>query len=184
MGGDVIKFVELRDKVGFGEAVRTLAQRFGIPVPETREARDPDGDAEREALLKHARAGGGLLPRDARGPGGRGARGSNSPTRGIDAETVERLGLGFAPLYREGLKSRLLKAGFALPLLVKSGLVCQRDTGETVDRFRTRLMIPIVPGVGLDRGVRRAGDAAGPAAEVPELAGDADLRRRAGRCTG
>ena len=34
VGGDVFKFVELQEKVGFGEALRLLANRFGIPVPE------------------------------------------------------------------------------------------------------------------------------------------------------
>ena len=34
VGGDVFKFVELQEKVGFTDAVRMLAQRFGIPVPE------------------------------------------------------------------------------------------------------------------------------------------------------
>ena len=44
---------------------------------------------------------------------------------------------------REGLKTRLLKEGFALPLLFRSGLVAERDRGTAVDRFRNRLMIPI-----------------------------------------
>ena len=53
VGGDVFKFLELHDKVGFQDAVRTLAQRFGLPVPEL-EASDEQraGAAERETLLK------------------------------------------------------------------------------------------------------------------------------------
>jgi DNA primase len=31
--GDVIKFVQIRDKVGFEEAVRSVARRFGVPIP-------------------------------------------------------------------------------------------------------------------------------------------------------
>jgi DNA primase len=41
------------------------------------------------------------------------------------------------------LKARLVKEGFALPSLFKSGLVLQRDEGTAVDRFRNRIMIPI-----------------------------------------
>jgi DNA primase len=53
VGGDVFKFVELRDRVGFGEAVRHLAGRFGIPVPKLQDGpRDEAVEAEREALLK------------------------------------------------------------------------------------------------------------------------------------
>ena len=142
VGGDVIKFVELRDKVGFGEAVRTLAQRFNIPIPETRESRDPAGDAERAALLKMHEVATTYFREMLAGSEGTAAR-QQLADRGIDQAIVDRLGLGYAPMYREGLKARLLKAGFALPGVVKSGLVFQRDTGETVDRFRARLMIPI-----------------------------------------
>ena len=53
VGGDVFKFVELQEKVGFSDAVRQLAQRFGIPIPEleTNEA-GRESAAEREALLR------------------------------------------------------------------------------------------------------------------------------------
>ena len=53
VGGDVFKFIELQEKVGFTDAVRQLAQRFGIPIPEL-EATEAgrESAAEREALLK------------------------------------------------------------------------------------------------------------------------------------
>src|SRR5207237_6320998 len=54
----------------------------------------------------------------------------------------------FAPLSRDELKSRLIKQGFAPPMLVQSGLVVQRDNGELVDRFRNRLMVPICRDTG------------------------------------
>jgi DNA primase len=63
--------------------------------------------------------------------------------RGLTTETIELMGAGYAPSVREGLKSRLLKEGFPLPALVKSGLVVERDHGVVIDRFRNRLMIPI-----------------------------------------
>ena len=54
VGGDVIKFVELFDKMTFPEAVRQLAARFGLPVPEPADGRqeDEEGRRERESLLK------------------------------------------------------------------------------------------------------------------------------------
>jgi DNA primase len=63
--------------------------------------------------------------------------------RGVSAEMIERQGIGYAPSAREGLKQHLLEKGFAQPVLMKSGLVLQRDSGTIVDRFRTRIMIPI-----------------------------------------
>src|SRR5437762_11417823 len=53
IGGDVIKFVELYDKVSFPEAVRQLAARAGLTVPEAEDAKqDAESSREREALLK------------------------------------------------------------------------------------------------------------------------------------
>ena len=63
--------------------------------------------------------------------------------RAVRQETAAHLGLGFAPPQREGLKRHLLDAGYALDVLLKSGLVVERAEGRTTDRFRDRLMIPI-----------------------------------------
>ena len=52
-GGDVVKFIELQEKLSFPEAVRLLAQQFGLQVPESDDPeRDAAADAKREALLK------------------------------------------------------------------------------------------------------------------------------------
>ncbi len=93
----------------------------------------------------------------------------------MSGQTIEQLGLGFAPASRDGLKARLLKQGFPHALLLQSGLVVQRDSGEVVDRFRNRLMVPICRDTGSV--IAFGGRAMEPdqAAEVPELAGNADL---------
>ncbi len=142
VGGDVFKFVELTDKVGFLDAVRLLAQRFGIPVPALADGTDTAGDAEREAVLKMHELAAAWFQEQLRGPGGQRARDALG-ARGLTEETVERLGIGFAPPTREGLKARLLHQGFTLAQVVRGGLVSERDTGETIDRFRNRLTIPI-----------------------------------------
>src|ERR1043165_8703752 len=52
-GGDVIKFLELHEKVGFQDAVKQLAQRFGLTVPEPEQSDEQRANAaERENLLK------------------------------------------------------------------------------------------------------------------------------------
>ena len=143
VGGDVIKFVELYDKVAFPEAVRQLAARVGLAVPEPQDAaEDADGQRDREALLKaHEVASAWFRQQLETGAGATARR--QLRERGLAAETIALLGIGYAPAPREGLKARLLKEGFALPLLLKSGLVVQREGDVTVDRFRNRLMIPI-----------------------------------------
>ncbi len=140
-GGDVFKFVELQEKVGFQDAVRLVARRFGMTVPEARGSDETDS-VERETLLKIHEAAAAWFVQQLAAPAGTRAR-QQLASRGVTRETVERLGLGYAPPSRDALKAALLRQGFGLPLVAKSGLVVERDDGQTVDRFRGRLMIPI-----------------------------------------
>ena len=145
-GGDVFKFLELHEKVTFPEAVRMLAQKFGIPMPEESEERGNGGgqaDARlREDLLKAHELAAAYFREQLAGPGGLRAR-QQLETRGLSAACIEQLGLGFAPPSREGLKLHLLKHGFPEDVLLTGGLITRRDNGEIADRFRNRLMVPI-----------------------------------------
>lgn len=169
-GGDVFKFLELHEKVGFQDAVRMLAQKFGLSVPEATDSDDARRDAGlREGLLKAHEVAAAYFKEQLLAPVGARAR-QQLKERGVTPQTIERLGLGFAPPVREGLKSRLLSRGFSIPLLLQSGLLVQRDgygagpggngpvpggngsprqgQGEIVDRFRNRLMVPICRDLG------------------------------------
>ena len=83
VGGDVIKFVELYDKVTFPEAVRQLAARVGLTVPEPE---DSQGGRRRPArsrvAAQGARGRGGVVPRAARDAGGRRRRGGSCRSAG------------------------------------------------------------------------------------------------------
>lgn len=143
VGGDVIKFVELYDKIPFQEAVKALAGRLGIPVPEASGAsEDAEATRDRESLLKAHEIAAAWFREQLATPAGAAARRSLAD-RGVTAEMIERQGIGYAPPSRDALKNRLLKEGFSPALLVRSGLVLQRDEGTLIDRFRTRMMIPI-----------------------------------------
>jgi DNA primase len=142
VGGDVIKFVELNDKVSFPEAVRQLAARAGLTVPEAEDSKqDAESSREREALLKAHEVAAAWFTEQLASPAGAAGR-RVLADRGMTAETIALLGMGFAPA-AGGLRARLLKEGFTEPLLLKSGLLVQRDTGPARDRFRNRLMMPI-----------------------------------------
>lgn len=142
VGGDVIKFVELYDKVAFPEAVRMLAGRAGLQVPEQEDARqDAESQREREALLKvHEVAALWFREQLETSAGAAGRRVVKE--RGLTPATVEQLAIGYAPA-SGGLRARLTKEGFAEQLLLKSGLVLQAEGGQLRDRFRNRLIIPI-----------------------------------------
>jgi DNA primase len=149
VGGDVFKFIELQEKVGFTDAVRQLAQRFGIPIPEL-EATDEgrESAAEREALLRIHEIAAAYFREQLDTPAGSRIREYLLGARGLTAETIATLGLGYAPAARDGLRQRLLKQGFASEPMRKSGLVTRRDDGSEIDRFRNRLMIPITRDTG------------------------------------
>jgi len=147
-GGDVFKFLELQEKLGFIDAVKHLAAKFGIPIPEQVGGRESHADAaEREALLKAHERAAEYFQAQLSTPAGRKAQ-RMLHDRGITADTIKRLGLGYAPPSPEGLKTALGSEGLPLSLLVRAGLAVERDTGQTVDRFRGRLMIPIARDAG------------------------------------
>jgi DNA primase len=142
-GGDVLKFLELRESLSFPDAVRMLAQRFGMTVPEVeQDDQQRANTAERESLLKAHEAAAEWFAQQLASPAGARIRQQIS-ARGITEATSEAMGLGFAPQGRDALNQALLKLGFSEGLLLRAGLAFQKDDRSVVDRFRNRLMIPI-----------------------------------------
>ena len=142
-GGDVIKFLQLHEKIGFHDAVKQLAQRFGMTIPEAEQTDDQRASAaEREALLKVHESAATWFHDQLLTPAAARIR-RQIADRGISDATGEAMGLGFAPPSRTALKDALLQQGYSEGLLVRAGLLVQREEGPSVDRFRNRLMIPI-----------------------------------------
>ena len=145
-GGDVFKFLELRESVGFPDAVRMLAQRFGMTLPELEQTDEQRvSAAERESLLKVHDAAANWFRQQLASNSGARIR-TQIDARAVAEATSDALGLGFAP--RDGLKEALVQQGFSQSLLIRAGLVVQREDGTMVDRFRNRLMIPITRETG------------------------------------
>src|SRR6187402_2581904 len=143
-GGDAVKFVELQQKVSFPEAVRYLAQRAGMTVPEGPGGQeDRAAAAERETLIKLHEAAAAFFREMLETPAGARAR-KELDARGISAETTKSFGYGYAPAAgRDTLVGRFSDREVPVALQVRSGLVMEREGGRFVDRFRNRLMIPI-----------------------------------------
>ena len=135
VGGDVFKFLELHEKVGFQDSVRMLAQKFCLTLPQESEGSGDEASRRdaglREALLKVHEVAAAYFREQLASPAGARAR-QQLDERQVPPSTVEQLGLGFAPQSREGLKSRLLAQGFSQSLLIQSGLVVQRDGGDVI----------------------------------------------------
>jgi DNA primase len=141
--GDVIGFVMNSDGLDFRNAVEKLAAEAGLSVPqESPESRDR---AEHQATLTgvmelaakffeaHLGASTGKTGLD------------YLRKRGLTSETIKRFRLGFAPDSRTALKAHLEKQAVPEALSVEAGLLIKpEEGGATYDRFRGRVMFPIL----------------------------------------
>jgi DNA primase len=141
-GGDVFKFLMVHDNMTFPEAVRRLAQRAGVVIPESG-PQDSQARSRREELLAlHAGVAAWwqkLLHSD---PAAEPAR-AYLKSREMDSALADEFGLGYAP---EGWDTTLTwasKAGYSNEALETAHLVATSDSGKRYDFFRGRLMIPI-----------------------------------------
>lgn len=139
--GNAVRFLMMSEHVTFPEAVRLLADRYGIRLPEGREAQQ---DSELQQLYRlHQAAAAFFVQRLAQDPAAQVVR-EYCRTRQLSHEVVTRFGLGYAPNGWELLGRDMQRQGFSEALLVRSGLVVARDHRPGVyDRFRHRLMFPI-----------------------------------------
>ena len=138
--GDAIRFLTDHRGMPFMDAVKELAAKAGMDVP----APDPQAKerADRTASLTDVMASvAGWYSEQLNGLAGAEAR-DYLKRRGIDAETVQRFALGFAPDSRSALKRALEKLGE--DRLVETGMLIKpEEGGDSYDRFRGRLMFPI-----------------------------------------
>ncbi|ETX01493.1 MAG: hypothetical protein ETSY1_07165, partial [Candidatus Entotheonella factor] len=139
--GDAVRFLILSENITFPEAVRMLADRYGIHIPE---GRDSKQDSELQQLYRlHQAAVAFFVQRLAQDPGAQAVR-EYCRTRQLSREVVERFALGYAPHTWEMLGREMQRQGYSQDVLVRSGLVATRDHRPGVyDRFRHRLMFPI-----------------------------------------
>jgi DNA primase len=147
VGGDVFKFVMLIENLSFPEALRRVAEKVGVSLPERVADETYDANARlRAQLYKLHEVAAKFYAAQLSGTAeGRLAR-AYLADRGLSDETVGRFRLGYAPAEGQGLFRHLRDAGFEKELLGKSGLVLYdaADRGERpYDRFRRRIIFPI-----------------------------------------
>jgi DNA primase len=141
-GGDVFKFLMLRERMSFPEAVETLARRFGVPVPEGRVEPGPDRK-EREEMLALMEAAAQHFTRAFWAAPGTKAR-EYLLGRGFRKETLEKIRAGAARDAWDDLLGAM-RGKFPPGLLLKAGLVLERQGKEGhYDRFRNRAVFPIL----------------------------------------
>jgi len=147
-GGDVIKFIMLREQMSFPESVRFLAERAGVKLPERGTKNSPDNTADRNELEKLNRwAARFYRSQYDKTEIGRIAR-DYVDDRQISEEAARRFGLGWAPQGWDNLTKAAQEAGKPLEELARLGLLIKKDQGGFYDRFRQRLMFPVIDALG------------------------------------
>jgi DNA primase len=149
VSGDVFTIVQKIENVGFPEAVRTVAQKCGIPLPK-REFSSPEEAAEarqRAKLLELHETAAAWFEEQLRGPEGAVAR-EYLAGRGLSPEGISKFRIGYSPESFNALRDRL-KGMADEETLRASGLFSSKEQGDGTqgplyDRFRKRVMFPIM----------------------------------------
>jgi DNA primase len=168
-GGSVFNFVMEIERVNFPEAVKIVAQKTGIPLPAMEEDKRfaaQRNDANEIIQLntwalewwESQSEGGGAEARTAR---------EYLSGRGISEETRKTFRLGYAPDSWDALSSQLRQRGASADQIERSGLVVRKDNGGFYDRFRKRIIFPVMDSQG--RPVAFGGRAPGPDGEPKYL---------------
>lgn len=139
-GGDVFTFVQKIEGLTFPETLKTLAERYGIAMPQ-RQRPDDRETQHRDALLEMHEIAAEVFQNNLRGAAGSEAR-RYLESRGVPRSAMDEFRLGLSDGSGQQLVDRLQKFGPAL--LEESGLAIKREDGSGFyDRFRRRIMFPI-----------------------------------------
>lgn len=141
VAGDVFKFVMETQGISFYEALKQLAERYGIPMPKRSQYADEDARVRGALLQLHELAQENFRANLA-GPAGVEAR-AYLARRGLSPETIEQFGLGYSDRSGRALMRLFEQRNFSAAQVEQSGLVGKRQDGTFYDRFRNRLMFPI-----------------------------------------
>lgn len=142
-GGNVINFLMQFENVTFPEAVRALAQRYGVPVPKPSGQISSDMDIAYRLNALAAKVYRAALSGTKEGT----QAGAYLRSRGISEETEKEFALGYAPSEGNLLVQEARRLNIDSAKLVGLGLAVARER-EVRDLFRRRLMFPIVSAGG------------------------------------
>ena len=140
-GGGAINFVMELENLPFKDAVAVLAQRVGMQVPEF--GSSPGARERREKILTINRQAARAFHRWLHGPEGTEGL-AYLQRRGLSKRTLTNFGLGFAPNGWDSLITELSAQGYDKRDLLDAGLAVSNKDGRIYDRFRNRVMFPII----------------------------------------
>ncbi|WP_163381234.1 DNA primase [Cyclobacterium sp. SYSU L10401] len=145
--GDPIQFIMDIEGIGFTEAIRHLAQKYGIEIEEeaSQDPADIQAYNERESLFIALNFAKTFFQENLKTEEGQSIGLSYYKERGFDPVTIEKFDLGYALDSWDQLLVQAQKSGYEVENLLKAGLVLERENspGHYYDRFRGRVIFPI-----------------------------------------
>lgn len=141
--GDIIKFLMETKGLTFPEAVEQLAAEAGLEIPKA-SPREAEEAELRKGLIEACEQAAIFFQSMLRRAQGRQAA-DYLKGRSVSEAEIEEFRIGYAPGERTALKDYLINKGFAEATLVEAGLIIRPDDGgASYDRFRNRVMFPIL----------------------------------------
>lgn len=141
VGGDVITFIRLIENFDYIEAIKFLAQRAGVPLPEIKE----DDGAHKKKLIVYEinREIARFYHRCLHDKVGENAL-NYLLKRGLKMSTMKHFGLGYSPPTGYSAVNYLRKKGYRDDDLLSANIAMVSRSGNLYDRFRDRVMFPII----------------------------------------
>ena len=144
-GGDVITFTMKYNNLDYWEAVKLLAERGGVPLPEDSGYDSRRTDA-RKRFYEMNKTAARFFYHQLKTPQGKECLDYLMNKRKLTIDTIKKYGMGFAPNSWSALKSYMLSEGFTEEELEQGSLISrsQRNTKNTFDFFVNRAMFPFI----------------------------------------
>lgn len=144
VGGNVFTFLMSYENYTFPEALKYLAERAGVQLPEAEYTDEMRKNADfKKRLLDVHKAAAKFYVYSLRSERGRQAY-DYLKNRGLSDETITKFGLGYSDKFSDALYSYLKKEGFDDDLLKQSGIILYDEARGASDRFFNRVMFPIM----------------------------------------
>ena len=142
--GTAIGFIMEHESLTYVEALKYLAKKYHIEVVEKEESAEEIAQKQRhESLLLVSEYAAKFFRDSLQTPEGQAVGYQYFRSRGLEDETIQKFGLGWAPTGRNTLSEAARAAGYKEEFLVETGLSIKYDEGRLVDRFYDRVVFPI-----------------------------------------
>ena len=143
-GGNVFTFIMEYENYSFVEALKFLAQRAGVELPQEEYSKEAKERADtRSALLEMNKLAAKYYYAQLKTEGGRQAR-EYLQNRQLSQETITAFGLGYSSKYSDDLFRYLKMKGYSEEMIIKAGLVNVDEKHGVYDKFWNRVMFPIL----------------------------------------